>query len=434
MQVVFGDATTMAIFMRIAHDRSGNFGMITAIMLPVLFGAAGFAIDITNAMQVKGNLQGIADAASLAGASAMSQQGYTKAQAEKLAKDYFIAQIIASGLADATTTGEKAAVETKLRAATTATATETSNGNAKATYTVKLNTLYALNLNPITGVIAGKTMNIGINAVATTGSDGDDERIGMSMYLVLDRSGSMSFKTTTSKGENTKCINYTDKNWEDRYKRSWEDGYIPETKPCYVRKIEALKTASSALFDALKKADTSIKTANQTSTLVRTGAISYTSEAQTASSMAWGTTAASNYVQNIPNFIEGGTDANGAFQTAFNALKKENATEASEHDRKDNDSFNRFIVLMTDGEMTGAYGGWKQSLHKAVLDKCTKAKDDGITVFTVAFMAPDKGKELLRDCATSAEYYYSPEDMSSLVAAFGEIADKAAKQTVRLTN
>jgi len=415
----------MAILKRFADDRSGNFGIMTAIMVPVLFGAAGFAIDITNAMQVKGNLQGIADAASLAGASAMSQQGYTKAQAEKLTKDYFIAQIIASGLADATTTDEKAAAETKLRASTNATATETANGS-KSTYTVKLNTLYALNLNPITGVIAGKTMNIGINATSTTGTDGDDERIGMSMYLVLDRSGSMSFKTTTSKGENTKCVNYTDKNWGD--------SYIPESKPCYVRKIEALKTASTALFNALKKADTSVKTANATSTLVRTGAISYTSAPQSASSMKWGTSAASDYVQAIPNYIEGGTDANAAFQTAFDALKTDNTTEASEHEKKENDKFNRFIVLMTDGEMTGAVGGWKSYLHEAVLKKCTKAKDDGITVFTVAFMAPDKGKELLRDCATSADYYYSPEDMSSLVAAFGEIADKAAKQTVRLTN
>lgn len=421
-----GTTINMSIIKRFAYHRGGNFGMMTAIMLPVLFGAAGFAIDITNAMQVKTNLQSIADAASLAGASAMSQQSYTKAQAEKLAKDYFIAQIIASGLADATTTGEKAAVETKLRAATTATATETVSSTGKSTYTVKLNTLYALNLNPITGVIAGKTMNIGINATSTTGTDGNDERIGMSMYLVLDRSGSMSFKTTTSKGENTKCVNYTDKNWGDNN--------IPESKPCYVRKIEALKTASTALFNALKKADTSIKTANQTSTLVRTGAISYTSAPQTASSMAWGTSSASDYVQAIPNYIEGGTDANLAFQTAFDALKTDTLTEAREHEKKDNDSFNRFIVLMTDGEMTGAVGGWKSYLHEAMLKKCTKAKDDGITVFTVAFMAPDKGKELLRECATSTDYYYSPEDMSSLVTAFGEIAEKAAKQTVRLTN
>ncbi|MFK4767394.1 pilus assembly protein TadG-related protein [Rhizobium sp. ZW T2_16] len=417
----------MTIFKRFADDRGGNFGMMTALMLPLLCGAAGFAIDFTNAMQVKTNLQSIADAASLAGASAMSQQGYTKAQAEKLTKDYFVAQIIASGLADATTTDEKTAAETKLRAATTATATENTSGSAKPTYTVKLDTLYALNLNPITGIFAGKSMSIGINATSTTGTDGNDTRTGISMYLALDRSGSMSFVTSTSKGKGTSCVNYTAENW--RYK-----DYLSPSSPCYVRKIEALKTAANALFDSLKKADSSISSANSTSTLVRVGAVSYTDETQKASSIAWGTAAASTYVQNLPNVPTGGTDANGAMQLALDALKKANSTEADAHKSKKNDTFNRYIVLMTDGEMTGGSSDWNPDLDKAVRTKCSDAKKDGIMIFTVAFMAPDNGKSLLSACATSSDYYYSPDDMNSLVAAFGDIADKAAKQTVRLTN
>lgn len=429
----------MAILKRFAGDRNGNFGMMTAIMLPVLFGAAGFAIDITNAMQVKTNLQSIADAASLAGASAMQQQGYTKAQAEKLAKDYFVAQIIASGLADATTTDQKAAAETKLRAATTATATETANGS-KSTYTVKLDTLYALNLNPITGVIAGKTMNIGINATSTTGTDGDDERIGMSMYLALDRSGSMSFQTSTEYKVNnqpTSCVNYTEGNWGRKDKKWWEKDYLPPSSPCYVRKIDALKTASTALFDALKKADVSITKAKPTSTLVRTGATSYTDTPQRERTMTWGTAETSSYIQNLPSVPEGGTDANGAMQNALNALlrdKDNKDTEYKAHKSENNDSFNRFIVLMTDGKMTGNSSDWKPALDRDVRAKCEQAKQDGIKIFSVAFMAPNEGKALLSDCATSSEYYYSPENMSALVAAFGEIADKAAKQTVRLTN
>jgi Flp pilus assembly protein TadG len=432
--------TSMSILKRVAHDRNGNFGMITALLLPVLFGAAGFAVDFTNAMQVKSNLQSIADAASLAGASAMSQQGYTKAQAEKLAKDYFVAQIIASGVADATTTDEKAAAETKLRASTTATATETVGSNGKSTYTVKLDTLYALNLNPITGVFAGKSMNIGINATSATGTDGDNERVGISMYLALDRSGSMSFVTSTEYKENNKstsCVNYTEENWwrKDYGKKS--EYYLPPSSPCYVRKIDALKTASTALFDALKKADVSLTKTSSTSTLVRTGADSYTDDTQKESAMAWGTSAAATYVQNLPSVPTGGTDANGAMQNAFNALKQnsdKSDTESKQHDSKDNDSFNRYIVLMTDGKMTGNGSAWRQDLDKNVRTKCSDAKKDGIMIFTVAFMAPQEGKDLLKACATSTDYYYSPEDMNSLVAAFGEIADKAAKQTVRLTN
>lgn len=421
-----GTTTNMSMLKRLAADRSGNFGMMTALMLPVLFGAAGFAIDFTNAMQVKSNLQSIADAASLAGASAMAQDGYTKAQAEKLAKDYFVAQIIASGLADATTTDEKTAAETKLRAATTATATETSS-SSKSTYTVKLDTLYALSLNPITGVFAGKTMNIGINSTATTGTDGNDSRTGMSMYLALDRSGSMSFATTTVDTTQTKCVNYTASNWKYKDESEKSKNYIAPSNPCYVRKIDALKTAAAALFTSLNKTDT-------TSTLVRTGAISYNDAAQTASAIEWGTSKAATYVKALPSVPTGGTDATGAMTTTYNALVSTNTTEAKAHKDKNNTTFNRYIVLMTDGEMTGNSSDWNATIDKKVRLQCDEAKKDGIKIFTVAFMAPDNGKSLLKYCATSTEYYYSPEDMSALVTAFGEIAEKAAKQTVRLTN
>jgi Flp pilus assembly protein TadG len=415
----------MSIFKRLAADRGGNFGMMTAIMLPVLMGAAGFAMDFSNAMQVKSSLQGIADSASLAAASAMSQQGYTKAQAEELAKNYFVSQIIADGMSDATTTSEKSALAAKIRAATTATAKENAaSGNAKATYTVTLDSLYAMNLNPITGVVAGKSMNIAINAVATTGTDGNATRTGISMYLALDLSGSMSFVTSTKNTSKSKCDNYTSSSWP----------YVDFTRPCYVRKIEALQTASTALFDALKKADASLTGSNSTSTLVRTGADSYTHETQKESAMAWGTSAAASYIQALPSVPTGGTDANGALDNAYNALKQSNTTESKAHTSKSNDSFNRYIVLMTDGEMTANSNEWDPGLDKSVRTKCDTAKKDGIIIFTVAFMAPANGKALLKNCATSADYYYSPEDMSALVEAFGEIADKAAKQTVRLTN
>jgi Flp pilus assembly protein TadG len=432
-RISIGTNIAMANFHRLLRDCSGNFGMITAVMLPVLLGAAGFAVDITNAMQVKGNLQGIADAASLAAASAMSQQAYTKSQAEDLAENYFVAQIMSNGIADATTSGDKATVEAQIRAGTTATATATTTG-ANTTYTVQLASTYTLNLNPITGILAGKTMNIGIKATSTTGTDGANTRTGISMYLALDRSGSMSFATTTKNTSQTSCVNYNADNWWQKDYAPNSPYYLKPTSPCYIRKIDALKTAATALFTALKKADTSLANSNSVSTLVRTGADSYTEVTQAESPMAWGTSAASTYIQNLPSVPTGGTDANGAMQNAFNALKQANATEATAHNSKSNTTFNRFVVLMTDGEMTGNSSDWNSSLDKSVRDKCDTDKKDGIKIFTVAFMAPDKGKSLLSYCATSSDYYYSPDDMSSLVSAFGDIADKAAKQTVRLTN
>lgn len=424
----------MSSFQRLARDRGGNFGIMTAVLLPVLLGTAGFAIDMSNAMQVKSSIQGIADAAALAAASAMAQKDYTKAQAEKLAKDYLVSQLLADGIADVDNAAEKAAIEARIRAATTATAKETVVKGSNKNFTVTLDTLYAMNLNPITSILAGKSLDIGVNAVASTGSVGSDTRTGMSMYLALDRSGSMSFKTTTKNTKQTSCINYTAENWWRKDYKWYEKDYLPPSNPCYIRKIDALKTAATALFTSLNKADTSLTSANPTSTLVRVGAVSYTDETQKTSSMAWGTTTAADYVQKLPSIPTGGTDATGAMKAAFDALKKAEPTEGKAHGDKENDTFNRYIVLMTDGEMTGSSAEWKPSLDKKVREQCDEAKKDGIMIFTVAFMAPENGKSLLSYCATSTDYYYSPDNMSALVAAFGEIAEKAAKKSVRLTH
>lgn len=424
---------TMSNFERIARDRGGNFGMITAILLPVLLGTAGFAVDFSNAMQIKNSLQGIADSAALAAAAGMSQDKLTKAQAEDLAEDFLISQLLADGIVDGGSDAEKAAFEQKMRDATTITATETPVSGSQSSYTVTLDTSYQMTLNPVTQVFKGKTVDIGIHSKAASGIDGSDGsngsngRTGISMYLALDRSGSMSFVTSTINSTQTKCVNYTASNWGYKDIPEGQKGYLAPTKPCYVRKIDALKTAASSMFAALNKADT-------TSTLVRTGADAYTHETYKASPMAWGTSGVASYIQALPSVPEGGTDANGAMQAAYDALKSATSTEANTHKAKNNGTFNRFIVLMTDGEMTGYSSKWDSGLDKSVREKCDTAKKDGIKIFTVAFMAPDKGKSLLSFCASSSDYYYSPDDMSSLVSAFGDIAEKAAKKSVRLTN
>jgi Flp pilus assembly protein TadG len=55
--------------MRISHrflsDRSGNFGMLTAILMVPLIGAGGLAIDFTHALSIRRQLQGAADAAAV---------------------------------------------------------------------------------------------------------------------------------------------------------------------------------------------------------------------------------------------------------------------------------------------------------------------------------------------------------------------------------
>jgi hypothetical protein len=83
--------------------------------------------------------------------------------------------------------------------------------------------------------------------------------------------------------------------------------------------------------------------------------------------------------------------------------------------------------------MTGNSSSWNSSIDTRVRNLCTQAKDDGIKIYTIAFMAPTRGKALLNFCSSGNDFYYQPDNMISLIQSFGDIARKAAKTGTRLT-
>jgi Flp pilus assembly protein TadG len=62
------------------------------------------------------------------------------------------------------------------------------------------------------------------------------------------------------------------------------------------------------------------------------------------------------------------------------------------------------------------------TMDSQLLATCTQAKDLGVLVFTIAFMAPAKAETLLRDCASGAPYYYEPTG-GDIKNAFDSIAN-----------
>jgi len=65
----------MRVLGRFSKDRSGNFGILTAIMMVPLVGAAGMALDYGQALELRSDLMGVADAAAL-GAISEGSAGY----------------------------------------------------------------------------------------------------------------------------------------------------------------------------------------------------------------------------------------------------------------------------------------------------------------------------------------------------------------------
>ncbi|MDR6817081.1 Flp pilus assembly protein TadG [Neorhizobium sp. 2083] len=407
------------LFARLAKDRAGNFGIMTAVALPVLLAVGGVAVDLTHVMEEKNKLQALADSATLAAAAAMADKGtMTADEAQTLAKTFLLgpkkADIRNSGLSPA----EQDAAIAKLEKDTAAVATISTTSNTAASYEVTMTSAYDVPLTGLTSLLGFTTMRVAVDSKSASGREGN----ALSMYLALDESGSMAWDTTT--------VDPTNPTKQESYDCStrWQYKTCTRDVPNYLSKMLSLKTAAAVMFAELKKADPN-------SELIRVGADSYDDKTKAEQKIAWGTSAVSTYVNKLPAVPDGGTDASGAMTNAFAALKAANATEKTAHDSKKNTSFERFIVLMTDGEMTGNSSSWNKTLDTKVRGICDDAKKDGIKIYTIAFMAPDNGKSLLEYCSSGKkDYYYEPDDMTTLVESFGEIARKAAKTGTRLTN
>lgn len=392
-------------------DKLGNFTLMTALILPVALFTVGVSLDVLTALNIQSDMQSSADAAALAAASAMidPSKAYSTAQAELEAK-----QLMNTQLSQSLATSGNSSLAAELAENTKVTIANVASTSGTV-YNAVVSTSFNMPLTPMTRLFAGDFMTIKVNSSSKSERS---NKVGLSMFLALDRSGSMSFISDQNNPDQSYCDNYTSASWPNPDK---------SIGGCRIRKIQALKKASASLFQAFDKMDPS-------SRLIRVGAVAYTHETYTPQAITWGTSAATTYVNAIPDKPEGGTDSSGAMQIAYDALKVSNTTEASAHASKGNTSFKRFILLMTDGEMTGNSNVWKSNLDQATRDACTRAKNDGITIYSVAFMAPDKGKSLLSFCATDASSYFEATNMASLIAAFEAIAAKATKSTTLLTH
>ena len=89
---------------RLLADRSGNFGMLTALLMVPLIGSAGMAIDYGHAMSLRTQLYAAADAAAV---GAISQKSNAVTQAMTMSGDGGVLFIGAHGMLMHETYGEK---------------------------------------------------------------------------------------------------------------------------------------------------------------------------------------------------------------------------------------------------------------------------------------------------------------------------------------
>ncbi len=393
---------------RLLSSRHGNFAITSAILLPVLIGALGLSFDYLSLVVKRRLVQASLDSASLASAAAMAAQSKTTTTAKTYALDFLSAEL----------QGRLPSSDiSALVANTTVSAVQTTSGTTKS-YTVSMKGTLPVKLTPF-------SQFLGITTSSVTAASNTTSVVvakALSVYLVVDRSGSMSFVTNTTLSSPSKCQNYTEELWLAYYPN------LAKTSPCYLNKMGSLKIAAGSLFDELD----SLEAQNTNDTILRTGVVSFNDAQQTPSDLAWGTTAGRNYITALPSYPTGGTDMTDAMSTAYLALiaTSETAAQAS----KGNTNVSKFIILMTDGENTGNSRFWNPALDTQTLQTCTAARSAGITIYTVAYMAPSNGKTLLESCAGTTANAFQAENAGDLDAVFEEIGKKISERATRITS
>lgn len=379
------------------RDRNGNFAIMFALLAPLLLAAASISIDFSKMMGTKTRLAAIADSAALAASSAMADQGLSETEAKALALRYVDAQLGTTIARDGNTSNQSAVIKI----------VDTPNGGSAHTYNVALLLGYRVPLSGLSQLIGVDEQMIS----ASSTSESATESLGaVSMYFVLDRSGSMDEDTDTLAAASNGCATSSNKSGKNKSNSSCK-------KATYLTKMEALKIAVENFASQLDDVDPDHK-------YVRTGGVSFNSYAQSESPMSWGTSNIVKYVNALT--ATGGTESSGAMDDAYQTLKTTN--EDNYHKNKSGQTPTKYIIFMTDGDNNSYWSDWFTE------STCDDAKKKDIEIFTIAFMAPSRGQQLLNYCATDASHYFDAADANGLFDAFEKIGQAAVAKVSRLTN
>jgi len=166
----------------ILKDRSGNFGIMSALLMVPLAAVAGLSVDFANALAAKNELQSAADAAALAAISDNSA-GYKKAMSMTGDGEILDAETDAKNLFSAEITGNRPYTLTNVSATVSRSGVDLTS---KITYSAEVPTslLMALGQNKIT-----------ISGTATAAYKTATYR---DFYLLLDNTPSMGVAATPS--------------------------------------------------------------------------------------------------------------------------------------------------------------------------------------------------------------------------------------------
>lgn len=403
--------STIMKIAKLLRTEDGNFTMLAALMLPVLIVGGSLALDTSNALSMKVRLQNAADSAALATTSQLADENITESQAKDYATKFFTAQISSD-------------VNSFEGFTATPTVTVSKSGSGKKIVWKVDVAVVGSQQTTVMARFAGKnTIDVSINGTSESARDGSNP---LSMMLVLDRSGSMDWssgRTTT-----TTVPKYCTRWKYSRYKGWYEESYQCGTRTVEVDvpKIDVLKEAVADLTGHIAESD-------PTDEYARMGAVAYNSDTRDSDkqSISWNKSDIITFANSLE--ATGGTNSEDAMAWAADQVTK--PTEINAHYSKNGTKKpHKFIVFMTDGENSTGSSYWDNYADRKTLEHCTSAKNNEVKIFTVAFQAPQRGKELLSACASGNDFYYTADSADELKQAFKDIGEEAVQMVTRLTD
>jgi len=349
--------TAVKIF---TSEKSGNIAVTFAIAIIPILMSIGAAVDYTRAINLRSKVSQATDAALLAATAAVMDEvnlnntNAVNARLDAEFEPFFLANM--STAKSYQYSGYQLSYNPVTKRVT---------ADVDIDYETTILKIFGFNTWQA-DVVAATSMKMKIGAA-------------ISMFLVLDRSSSMS----------------------------WDNGEGGT-------KLDSLKVAIDGMISDLLVADPG----NQ---FLRMGAVSYTSYSWPLQTLDWDLNSTNTYVQNM--YFDNGTDSSDAVDDAYDELVK--PVELTEHQNRNGQVPDLVMVFMTDGDNNDS------SDDVATLNTCSRAKSYGVKVYTIAFQAPTNGQQLLSDCASAGSYYYyQPETTAELIAAFKNIGANVAKNLV----
>lgn len=272
------------------RNKEGNFAIMAALTVPLVFMAGSLAIDTTNALSMKVRMQNAVDSAALATVTRLTQEDdLSVADAKIFAATFLQGQI-----------EEDLPVFTNMSVQPTITITPVDEGG-NTIWRVAVAMTGTQALTPMARLMGQE--NLTVNVIGKSEGGSSVAQGSFSMALVLDRSGSMD----------------------------WDlDGQ---------RKIDVLKTAVGGLL-------TQLETADPDRQFVRIGASSYNTNLTGSQRLSWNPGKTREFVNALP--ASGGTDSTDAFSWGYNSVTANKETR--KHAERTGQVPEKFMVFMTDGD------------------------------------------------------------------------------------